>query len=127
VSTSEVNRVILGAVERNSPPVRFNRTPRIYYATQVGCNPPTIVVFTNGPDLFDEPYRRYLLKCLREQLPFAEVPIRLQLRLRGSGQPRSGQAEEAPAAETPQPERVKPVRKAKPRRPKTKPHVWRNL
>lgn len=80
VSTGELNRVVQMAVERQSPPMRQNRTARIYYATQVAASPPTIVLFTNGPELFDEPYTRYLLRTFRDELPFHEVPIKLHLR-----------------------------------------------
>ena len=47
---------------RQEPPMRQNRRPKVYYATQVGTNPPTIVLFTNGPELFDHTYQRYLVK-----------------------------------------------------------------
>jgi GTP-binding protein len=84
VGTSELNQVIQGAVDRRPPPSHQNRTPRIYYATQAAVCPPTIVLFTNGPELFTQPWLRYLLKTFREQLPFAEVPLRIELRRRGS-------------------------------------------
>ena len=38
------------------------------------------MLFTNGPELFDNTYQRYLLKTFRDQLPFHEVPIKLVLR-----------------------------------------------
>jgi GTP-binding protein len=60
--------------------MRHNRVPRVYYATQVGTHPPTIVLVTNGPDLFDNTYVRYLTKTLRDSFPFGEVAIRLVLR-----------------------------------------------
>ena len=66
-----------------------NRRPKIYYATQVGTEPPTIVMFCNDPKAFGEPYRRYLLGALREHLPFAEVPIKLYLRKRQQGDKRA--------------------------------------
>ncbi len=83
VSTSDLNKVIRKAVERQSPPLRKNRQPRIYFGTQAAIEPPTVVLFTNGPELFDNTYRRYLLKWFRDHLPFGEVPIRLELRHRG--------------------------------------------
>ncbi len=83
VSTSDLNKVIRKAVERQSPPLRKNRQPRIYFGTQAAIEPPTLVLFTNGPELFDNTYRRYLLKWFRDHLPFGEVPIRLELRRRG--------------------------------------------
>ena len=69
----------------NSPPMRNNRQPKIFYATQIGAHPPTIVLFTNGPDLFDDTYLRYLTKVLRDNFPFSEVAIKLVLRAKGEG------------------------------------------
>jgi GTP-binding protein len=80
VSTGDLNRVVRQALEANPPPMRQNRRAKVYYATQVATNPPTIVLFTNGPELFDNTYQRYLLKTFRDQLPFAEVAIKLHLR-----------------------------------------------
>ena len=62
------------------PPIRQNRTPRIFFASQVDANPPTVVLFTNKSDLFDPPYLRYLLKNIRDKLAFNDVPIRLVMR-----------------------------------------------
>ncbi|HJZ54957.1 MAG TPA: ribosome biogenesis GTPase Der, partial [Gemmataceae bacterium] len=85
VNTGDLNRAIRAAVEANSPPIRNNRQPKIFYATQTGVHPPTIVLFTNGPDLFDDTYVRYLTKALRDAFPFSEVAIRLILRAKGEG------------------------------------------
>jgi GTPase len=82
VSTGDLNRVLRQALEASPPPLRQNRRPKVYYATQAGSNPPTIVLFTNGPELFDNTYQRYLLKTIRDQLHFNDVPIRLHLRRR---------------------------------------------
>src|SRR5207253_1406947 len=87
VNTGDLNRAVRLAVETNAPPMRDNRSPRIYYATQVGTNPPTIILFTNGPDLFDETYVRYMAKVLRDSFAFSEVAIKLVLRARGDGGP----------------------------------------
>lgn len=80
VGTGDLNRLVQFALEKQSPPMRKGRLPRVYYATQVAVTPPTIVLFTNGPELFDEPYVRYLLRTLRDHLPCREVPIKLYLR-----------------------------------------------
>ncbi len=82
VSTGEINRVIRAAVVRNRPPVRRNQTPKIFFATQVATEPPTIVCKCNNPELFDNSWQRYLLSVIREELPFHEVPVRLYLRQR---------------------------------------------
>jgi GTP-binding protein len=55
----------------------------VYYATQVAVHPPTIVLFTNGPQLFDKTYLRYLMKTLRDHFRFPDVPIKLYLRAKG--------------------------------------------
>jgi GTP-binding protein len=82
VGTGTVNRVLREAVDAHPPSMRENRAPRIYYATQVGTAPPTIVLFVNSAKLFDATYQRYLLNVFREKLPFRDVPIKLYLRTR---------------------------------------------
>jgi len=80
VTTGDLNRAIRAAVEANSPPLRNNRLPKIFYATQIDVHPPTIILFTNGPELFDDTYVRYLTKVLRDTFPFSEVAIKILLR-----------------------------------------------
>lgn len=80
ISTGKLNRALKAAVDKNPPPHRKNRRPKIYYGTQVATAPPTIVIKCNEPRLFDESWKRYLLGFLREVTPFQEVPIRLILR-----------------------------------------------
>ncbi len=82
VPTGDLNRVLKEALLRRNPPMRQNRRPKIYYATQVATNPPTIVLFTNGPELIENTYQRFLLKHFHENLLFPEVPINLILRHR---------------------------------------------
>ena len=85
VSTSELNRLIRLALENHPPALTSRkRRPKIYYATQIGVAPPTIVLKCNDPDAFDNTYRRYLLGVLRDTLSFGEVPIRLVLERRGA-------------------------------------------
>jgi GTP-binding protein len=85
VSTGDLNRVVRAAVEANAPPMRNSRQPKIFYATQIGTHPPTIVLFTNGPDLFDDTYVRYLTKVLRDSFTFSEVAVKVILRAKGEG------------------------------------------
>jgi GTP-binding protein len=82
VSTGQLNRMLREAVRQNPPPPSQNRDPKIYYATQVGIQPPTIVLFTNDPKLISKTYQRYLLNTFRDELSFNEVPIKLYLRRR---------------------------------------------
>jgi GTP-binding protein len=82
VTTGQLNRMLREAVRQNTPPSARNREPKIYYATQVGTQPPTIVLFVNDPILISKPYQRYLLNTFRDELSFGEVPIKLYLRRR---------------------------------------------
>jgi GTP-binding protein len=86
VTTGQLNRLIHAAVERNQPHLYHNRRPKIFYATQVGTEPPTIVLICNDPDGFPNDYRRYLLGVLRDHLPFGEVPIKMFLEKRAQGE-----------------------------------------
>lgn len=96
ISTSTLNKVLRAAVDANPPPVRENKTPKIYYATQVGVAPPTIVLFVNRPGLFDAPYQRYLLNTFRQKLPYKDIPIKMYLRARTQTDPseRGGRGDE---------------------------------
>jgi GTP-binding protein len=87
VGTGTLNRVIRDAVEAHPPVGRDNRNPRIFYATQVSTEPPTIVLFVNHPSLFDATYQRYLLNVFRDKLPFHDIPIKLYLRARSQSAP----------------------------------------
>jgi GTP-binding protein len=87
VGTGTLNRVLREAVEAHPPTARDNRLPRIYYATQVGTAPPTVVLFVNHTHLFDATYQRYLLNVFREKLPFHDIPIKLYLRARTQSDP----------------------------------------
>jgi GTP-binding protein len=82
VSTGVLNRIVRAAVEAHQPPMYQNRRPKIFYATQVATEPPTIVVMCSEPKAFANDYRRYLLNVLRDNLSFGEVPIKLYLQRR---------------------------------------------
>ena len=77
VSTGPLNGLIKEALRYNPPPLVRNKRPKIFYATQIGIQPPTIVLVCNRPTAFSPQYRRYLLGVLRDQLQFGEVPIRM--------------------------------------------------
>ncbi len=90
VSTGELNRLVKRAMELNPPPLLYHHPPKIYYATQVGSQPPTIVLMCNNPKGFPQTYQRYLLGVFRDQLSFGEVPIKLYLQKRDSGDKKDG-------------------------------------
>jgi GTP-binding protein len=80
--TGQLNRMLRDAVQRNPPPLFQNRRPKIFYGTQVGVQPPTLVLFCNEPKAISRPYQRYLLGAVRDQMNFEEVPVKLYLRRR---------------------------------------------
>ncbi len=82
VSTGQLNGLLKKALHHNPPPLFHNRRPKIYYATQIGIQPPTIVMMCNQPRAFTPAYRRYLLGVFRDQLSFGEVPIKIYLHRR---------------------------------------------
>ncbi len=82
VSTSQLNKLVRAAIEQNPPPVYQNRRPKIYYATQVAVQPPTVVLFCSDPQAISRQYQRYILRVFRDELDFGEVPIKLYLRRR---------------------------------------------
>jgi GTP-binding protein len=77
-----LNKLVKAALERHEPPLYQLKRPKIYYATQVASEPPTIVLVCNQPQGFSNQYRRYLLNFLRDHLPFGEIPIKLYLQPR---------------------------------------------
>jgi GTPase len=93
VPTSQLNKQLRAALTQNPPPIYQNRIPKIYYATQVAVQPPTVVLFCSDPKAIAPPYQRYLLKSFREALDFGEVPVKLYLRQREHGDSRDEIAE----------------------------------
>lgn len=110
VGTGALNRVLRAAVDAHPPAVRENKVPKIYYATQAGVAPPTIVLFVNRPSLFELPYQRYLMNTFRERLPLKDVPIKLYLRARTQSDPNAPRSSDRPEIDVPLGERSSPVR-----------------
>jgi len=82
IPTGQLNRLLRGAIRATPPPLHGNRRPKIFYGTQVGIQPPTLVLFCSNPTGISKSYQRYLLSSVRDQLDFEEVPIKLYLRKR---------------------------------------------
>jgi GTP-binding protein len=86
VPTGKLNRIIEQAEQSHLPPAdRFGRQGKIYYATQPGAHPPTIVLFVNDPSLFPDEYERYLEGRLRRAFDFEGTPVRIVFRPRQRG------------------------------------------
>ena len=80
VATSELNRVLHGAWQRQPPPVAGKREPKLFYAIQVRHGPPIFVLHTNFSTGLHFSYTRHLENTLREALGLAGVPIRVMIR-----------------------------------------------
>ncbi len=78
VTTSVINEVLEDAISWHTPPTtRGGRQGKIYYGTQVSTQPPSIALFVNDPNLFNDSYRRYIERQFRQALGFKGTPIRL--------------------------------------------------
>ena len=82
VSTAKLNSAIRQVLAEQHPSTPTGRKARIYYATQTGVAPPTIVLFVNKVEYINEVYRRFIINRFRELLPFSETPINLVIRAR---------------------------------------------
>ena len=76
-STAKINTVVGAIMDKRGPSSRLGTQAKLYFASQVSTNPPTLALVVNRPKLFRGRYERYLMNRLREELPFSEVPIRL--------------------------------------------------
>ena len=80
ISTSQLNDVMLKAVEQYHPPVVRGNAIKIKYVTQLPTTTPSFAFFCNYPDDIKQPYRNYLENKLREHFNFKGVPVRLFFR-----------------------------------------------
>lgn len=80
ISTGQLNDLILDCVMANEPPSVNGKRLKIKYATQMGVNPPTFILFVNEADLMHFSYKRYLENCIRKAYDFSGTPIKLMIR-----------------------------------------------
>jgi GTP-binding protein len=86
IPTADLNRWLKDVSEKHPPsmahkgPVR--RTNKLFYASQVGVRPPTIIVFCTDPKAIQTSYVRFLENQLRDSFGFEGTPVRVRLRAR---------------------------------------------
>ncbi|HEV8507925.1 MAG TPA: ribosome biogenesis GTPase Der [Chitinophagaceae bacterium] len=80
INTSELNEILLKAIENYHPPVVRGHPIKIKYVTQLPTAVPSFAFFCNFPDDIKQPYKNYLENQLRQQFNFNGVPIRLFFR-----------------------------------------------
>lgn len=80
ISTSQLNKILEEALSAHHLPVHRGKPIKIYYATQVGVNPPTFALFSNFPAAVPYTYRRYLVRKLQDALGIRGVPVKIVCR-----------------------------------------------
>jgi len=78
--TSFINRAVEKVLREKHPPSQKGKEVKIYYAFQESTRPPTVVVFTNDPELWRKDYLRFFQRRLREHLNIRYAPLRLILK-----------------------------------------------
>ncbi|MFM2360100.1 MAG: hypothetical protein RLY16_2093 [Bacteroidota bacterium] len=80
IPTSQLNEVMLKAVEAYHAPVVRGNSVKIKYVTQLPVVVPSFAFFCNYPDDIKAPYRNYLENQLRMHFNFKGVPVRIFFR-----------------------------------------------
>ena len=78
--TPKLTRALIAAVERQAPPRKGLRRPKLRYAHQGGHNPPRIIIHGNSLDQLPETYRRYLEGVFRDTFSLRGTPMRVEFR-----------------------------------------------
>ena len=77
LSTPKLTRVLQDATEKQAPPRRGYRRPKLRYAHQGGVNPPLIVIHGNSLQEVSDDYRRYLERVFMEAFRLRGTPVRV--------------------------------------------------
>lgn len=80
IPTSQLNEVMLKAIEAYRPPVVRGNPLKIKYVTQLPTFTPSFAFFCNYPDDVKTSYKNYLENQLRAKFNFGGVPVRLFFR-----------------------------------------------
>jgi len=80
IKTSELNEVMLKAIEAYPPPAIKGKFVKIKYVVQLPSKTPSFAFFANLPQYVKEPYRRYLENKVRENFNFSGVPVQIFIR-----------------------------------------------
>lgn len=80
VKTSELNKVMLKAIEDFKPPAVKDKYIKIKYIAQLPTYAPTFAFYANLPQYVKDPYKRYLENQIRKNWDFSGVPIQIFMR-----------------------------------------------
>ncbi len=80
ISTGKLNAFLGRLAAAHPHPLRGGKQPRILFGTQASACPPTFALFTSGP--FDDTYKRFIERRLREDFGFEGSPVHVEIRPR---------------------------------------------
>ena len=80
MTTPVLTRLLLDAVEHQTPKRAGMFRPKLRYAHQGGMNPPVIVVHGNSLEHVTESYKRFLEGRFREHFKLTGTPLRIEMR-----------------------------------------------
>lgn len=80
IKTSELNEILLEAIEKYGPPSVKGKYIKIKYCTQLPSPTPAFALFANLPQYIKEPYKRYIENQLRDNFNLTGVPIQIYFR-----------------------------------------------
>ena len=80
ITTSQLNDIMLKAIEKYGPPATDGKLVKIKYVTQLPTPTPSFAFFTNHPKYIREAYRNYLENQLRNNFDFKGVPVNIFFR-----------------------------------------------
>ncbi len=83
IPTPALNDFLARVKEKIAPPRKGGRQLKLYYATQAGTAPPTVVIFVNDSSLVKADYRKFVARQLREEYGFWGSPLRVHFRTAG--------------------------------------------
>ena len=80
IPTSQLNDIMLKAIQSYNPPVVRGNAIKIKFITQLPTAVPSFAFFCNFPDDIKTPYKNYLENQLRQNFNLTGVPIRIFFR-----------------------------------------------
>lgn len=80
ITTGLLNEVLQEAVSASPPPIKGGKRLKIFYASQTGICPPSVVIFVNDKEAVHFSYERYIENCLRTAFDFSGTPIKIIFR-----------------------------------------------
>jgi GTP-binding protein len=80
IPTSQLNDIMLKAIQAYHPPVVRGNPIKIKFITQLPTPVPSFAFFCNFPDDIKQPYKNYLENKLRENFKLTGVPVRIFFR-----------------------------------------------